>query len=69
VVWRVKGVSPRAIVSQLETVQVAAVTIDGEDWLRSVAINPMAEVDVVVCEVLRKAESLTRTETPWFATP
>jgi L-2,4-diaminobutyrate decarboxylase len=69
VVWRVKGVSPRAIVSQLETVQVAAVTIDGEDWLRSVAINPMAEVDVVVSEVLRKAESLTRTETPWFATP
>lgn len=69
VVWRVKGVSPRALVSQLETVQVAAVTIDGEDWLRSVAINPMADVDLVVSEVLRKAESLTRTETPWFATP
>ena len=69
VVWRVKGVAPRAILPLLVESQVAAVTIDGEDWLRSVAINPMADVDVVVGDVLRAAEEVMRREILSFATP
>jgi L-2,4-diaminobutyrate decarboxylase len=56
VAWRHAHVESRTVQSRLEDAFVSVTNIDGEDWLRSVAANPLAYPDRVISAVLRAAE-------------
>ncbi len=55
IAWRHKTVDSRTIQSNLEGAFVSVTNINGEDWLRSVAANPLADPDRVVNAVLAAA--------------
>lgn len=50
--WRVPGVDPLAIQSEVVNAWVSTTVIDGQRWLRSVAANPNADPAAVVRAVL-----------------
>lgn len=55
IAWRHRTVASRTIQSSLEGAFVSVTTIDGEDWLRSVTANPLADPDRVIDAVLAAA--------------
>ena len=60
VAWRLAGVESRAIRSRLEVDLVSVTNIDGKDWLRSVAANPLADPERIINAVLAVADATDR---------
>lgn len=56
IAWRHTYVDCRTIRSRLDNAFVSVTNIRGEDWLRSVAANPLADPDRVINAVLQAAE-------------
>ena len=60
VVWRHRHVPAVTVSAGLRDALVSTVDVDGAQWLRSVAANPMADPDRVVAAVLDSARRAAR---------
>ena len=56
IAWRLTHVDSRTIQSRLEDAFISVTNIDDEDWLRSVAANPLADPNRVDSAVLQAAD-------------